>query len=472
MPGRVTRTTEAAALHVIRRASYGPTPALVERVLRIGPDAWIAEQLDAGRVPDTRMTTLLRRWPELSWTPAMVHARTHFGWNVMYAVRAAHTARAAWSQRQLFEVLVDVWSNALNVPCPSGDVWDNRHLYDRDVIRRHALGRFEDMLVAAVTHPSMLRYLSNASSTKKHPNENLGRELLELHTVGRASGYTEADVRQSARILTGLSVSERTGLLEFRAKDHAVGPVRVLGFTHPNAAAQGGLAVAVAYLRFLARHPLTAHNVAHRLAVRFVSDTPPRALVNALAATYLTTGPAIRPMLQQLFASPEFRASAGEKTRTPFEDLIAGVRVLGIAPPRAGADLGALGWLPSQLGQPPLAHPQPDGYPDVAAAWSGPGTTLARWNSHVALAARWDSKLNHPDPARWLPQPLPPTYGGVVNGLAARLFVDLTPHQVRAVCAFANGAPTTPVDTHSELTTWRLPGVVALILDAPQALLR
>ena len=146
---------------------------------------------------------------------------------------AAAIARAFWSRRQLLEILVDVFSNLLAVTCPSSEVWDNRHRYDAEVIRRHALGRYDDLLVTAVTHPSMLTYLSNATSSKVDPNENLGREVLELHTVGTDAGYTERDVRTSALILTGLSVDWHTGEARYRTGYHHVGPVRVLDFS-PN----------------------------------------------------------------------------------------------------------------------------------------------------------------------------------------------------------------------------------------------
>ena len=113
----------------------------------------------------------------------------------MFDLCDAHIARACWSNRQVLEVMVDFWSNHLNVTCPSSDVWGTRHLYDANVIRKHALGRYSDMLVASARHPAMLAYLDNASSEKDAPNENYARELLELHTVGVGAGYTEAMVR-------------------------------------------------------------------------------------------------------------------------------------------------------------------------------------------------------------------------------------------------------------------------------------
>ncbi len=121
---------------------------------------------------------------------------------------ALHLGRAMVSNRQLLEVMVDFWANHLNITCPSGDVWDTRHRYQIDVLRKHALGNFESMLVASAVHPAMLVYLNNAQSTGQNPNENYARELLELHTVGVDGGYTERDVQRSALLLTGWSVEQ------------------------------------------------------------------------------------------------------------------------------------------------------------------------------------------------------------------------------------------------------------------------
>nr|WP_231135202.1 DUF1800 domain-containing protein [Motilibacter deserti] len=460
-------------LHLARRAAWGPTPELVAEIRALGTKAWLDRQLRPAAIPDPQVDALLPRWPQLGWDIPTA-TRSTKGWDTMVALSSAALARACWSRRQLLEVLVDVWSNALNVTNPSGEVWGTRHRYDRDVIRKHALGRFDDMLVAAITHPAMLRFLDGASSNRWQPNENLGRELLELHTVGRASGYTERDVRDSARILTGLSVDWDRGTFVYRAQDHWTGPVRVLGFRHPNATPAGGRRVAEAYLRYLAHHPATALNVARRLAVRFVSDTPSAGLVRMLAATYRRNKTSIVPVLRALFGSAEFWASEGKKVRTPFESLVGAVRALGIAPPASGTQ-GVLGlyWESSNLGQPPLAWPRPDGYPDVAAAWTGAAGTVQRWTTHLGLAGQWNRELGHPDPKSWLPSPLPGSYAALIDAVAARLFVPaLTDRQRAAICTFFERRPQDPVKQTDAVLHWRLAHLVALILDTPQAVLR
>ena len=273
--------------HLLRRTTYGATPEQVKAAEQQGTANWLEDQLHPGRLHDTAMDHLLKRWPKLRWSSWQCRNHMSFGdWDVMFDLVDAHIARAIWSDRQLLEIMVDFWSNHLNVTCPSSDVWDSRHLFDRDVIRRHALGSFSDMLCAAGRAPAMLNYLGNAESSGKAPNENWGRELLELHTVGLGAGYSQDDVHNSALILTGLSVEPDGGQFEYKPWMHHVGRVKVLGFAAANRSAAHGETVAMDYLRYLAHHPSTARHLATKLAVRFVSDDPPASLVHRLAATY------------------------------------------------------------------------------------------------------------------------------------------------------------------------------------------
>jgi uncharacterized protein (DUF1800 family) len=465
-------------LHLLRRATYGPTPALAAEVRTSGTTAWLDAQLNPlTRVPDTAMDALARRYPRqgLAIWQARDQLAADSRWDLMQETVDLHIARAAWSRRQLLEVMADFWSNHLNVTCPSSDVWDSRHRYAQDVIRRHALGSFSELLVASARHPAMLSYLDNASSSKKAPNENHGRELLELHTVGVDGGYAEKDVRTSALLLTGLSVDSDSGEYEYKPIRRYVGPLSILGFSSPNASALTGEAVAVAYLRHLARHPATARRIATKLAIRFVSDSPPATLVNRLATAYLSHDTAIAPVLRLLFTSAEFAASAGNKVRTPFEDCIATMRILGVQPPAAGTTaLRQLAWAVAGAGQAPLRWPAPNGYPDVAAAWSGSSGTLSRWNFHLSRAAGWyPADLVHQPPRSLLPTTPPGTYGALVDLLAARLLLPaLTAGQKDAVCAFVDATPAKVLKSTDAALGWRLPYVVALLLDSPNFAIR
>jgi hypothetical protein len=228
--------------------------------------------------------------------------------------------------------------------------------------------------------------------------------------------------------------------------------------------------------RHLATHPSTAHRIATKLVQRFVSDVPSPALVSRLARMYLASGTAIVPVLRTLLGSSDFYASHGTKLRRPYEDLLATIRTLGIAPlPATSATwtkgLESLYWMVDGMGMPPMGWHPPNGYPDVAPAWQSASGTLARWNSHVALAARWwpdATELTHPAPRSWLPATLPGTYGALVDALARRLvFTTLPPARREAVLGFMGHQATDPVAAGDEWVTWRLPYVVALVLDSP-----
>lgn len=458
-------------LHLLRRATFGPTPTALAAITKQGRKAWLDRQLAPETVDDSACSQLVNdRFPRVNWTiPQARDGLEPFSWDLMYDLTAATIARATWSKRQLFEVMVEFWSNHLNVTNPSDRVWDNRQDYDRQVIRKHALGRFEDMLIASATHPAMLLYLNNADSTKDNPNENYGRELLELHTVSVDGGYNEADMRNSTLVMTGFGINWNQGTFHYSGREHYRGPVTIMGFTDPNPDADG-YGVGIRYLKYLANHPSTAHHIAYKLCQRFVADAPDPALVDQLASTYLSGGTAIAPMLRQLFLSGEFSASVGQKVRRPFEDLLATLRILGYGADQKGRQgMQSLVWIADSVGQQPLAWSPPDGYPDVAADWQSAGGTLGRWNTHLSLAAHWWPKeLTQPDPRTLLPSRLPKTHGAMVDVLAERLvFRTLTPTHRQAVLSFLGRTASDPLNSDSEAVRWRLPYVVALILDSP-----
>ena len=468
-----TTATTDPVLHLLRRATFGPTPALVAEVRATGTTAWLDAQLAHSSVPDAAMDAVLTRWPKLAWKTWEVRERLtgNSSWDAMLDLLEAHLARALFSRRQVFETAVDFWTNHLVVPVPSSEVWDNAHLFQRDVIRKHALGKYSDMLNAAARHPAILKVLDNSDSHKKAPNENYGRELLELHTVG-IGNYTEADVRMSALALTGLSVDSESGLYSYKPQRRFVGAVKVMGWSHANTSPEGGDAVATSYLNYLATHPATANRIATKLAIRYVSDTPPATLVTKLAQAYLANGTAIAPVLRVLFLSPEFAASAGQKIRTPYEDALASIRILGLTPepvPAPGeSDLRGLLWLTGTFGQAPMGWPAPNGYPDVAAAWGGASGTINRWNFHLSLAGKWVLKaMPRPDLSTWIPSPLPTTYAGLVDALAAKLLITLSTSQRDAICRFVDHAPSDALTAGAAAVTWRLPYLVALMLDSP-----
>jgi uncharacterized protein (DUF1800 family) len=465
------------ALHLLRRATYGPTPASVAKIHSMGTTAWLEQQLRPATIDDSACTALMTsRFPHLTWTIQQATQRLDGGaWDLMFDLGVATLARACWSERQLLEVMVDFWSNHLNVTNPSSDVWNTRHDWDRKVIRAHALGTFEDMLVASAQHPAMLLYLNNAESNRDLPNENYGRELLELHTVSIDAGYSEDEMRNSVLLLTGFGIDWDTYAFRYEKDDHYTGPVQILGYSVKNGTRAGGYDLVLNYLRYLARHPMTAHHIATKLCMRFVSDTPPSSLVSALAHTYVTQGTAIVPVLRQLFHSAEFAASMGAKVRRPMEDVVATVRTLGIRPDASGRDgLEGLYWMVDGLGNAPGAWDQPDGYPDYALAWASAGGTLGKWNAHMSLAAHWwPDTLVAPAPKTFLPSPLPATHGALIQALAKRLVHRALPAvQRNAVLSLVGKVASDPLHKQDEAVTWRLPYLISLILDSPCHLTR
>lgn len=460
--------------HLLRRATYGATPAGLAEAARLGVTGWLDRQLDPAAIADADCDALVARLPLATASVAAVRAAiTVHSYDAFKQLGLATVARAAWSNRQLFEVVAAFWANHLHVTAPSGGTWDNRPDYDVTVTRKYALGTFADMLKASARHPAMLWYLDQKSSTKTQPNENYARELMELHTVGMV--YSEADVQNAARLLTGLTVTG-AGQYAYDPARHATGPVTILGFTHANATAAGGEAAALAFLDYLARHPATAQRIATKLCVRFVADDPPATLVTRLAQVYRDNDTAVAPVLRALFTSPEFAASAGQKVRTPYEDMIATIRTLGLGPEKSGTT--ALAALYNELvdaGHAPLRWAPPNGYPDVAVAWASPSAFLMRCNNHLNLAAGWyPSQLVRPaNMLTALVPVLPATYGGLVDALAGRLVgTKLPAAHTAAVTAIAGKTPASPLTSGDKTLAASLPYLIALVLNSPTFQLR
>ena len=457
--------------HLLRRATFGPTPASLAEAARLGAAGWLDRQLDPSAIDDSGADAILTRLPLAGASiPAVRSAIRAHSYEAFGQLGRAAIARAAWSERQLFEVVVQFWANHLHVAAPSGGVWDSRPDYDTQVLRKHAFGTYAGLLKASMRHPAMLTYLDNRSSTRAHPNENYARELMELHTVGLI--YSEEDVRQAARLLTGMTVGKDGGYV-YDASRHATGPVTALGFSHANPANESG---PLAFADYLARHPATARRIAEKLCVRFVADVPPDSLVDRLARVYLDNDTAIVPLLRALFTSAEFAGAPGRKTRTPFEDLIAGIRTLGLGLEASGVQsLDALYNAMVDAGNAPFRWDTPDGFPDLGSAWTSASGFVLRCNLHLNLATGWyPSRLTRPaDLLRSLVPRLPTTYGGLVDALATRLTgARLPAAHTAAVLSVAGKLPTSPLSPADKSLAGSAPYLIALVLDAPAFQLR
>jgi len=468
------------ALHLARRATWGPTPAVVRGIRQMGAQKWLDQQLRPERIPDPLVNRLLAPFDTLGMRPAQLRAieeqrAKQDYWFQHSQLENAAILRAAWSNRQLFEVVVDFFHSRLHVP---GFFDKSRHTlnhYDVAVIRKHAFGTFFDMVWASVTHPAMILYLDNQHNNKDGGNQNLGRELLELHTLGVDAGYRHSDVVGAALLLTGFSVDDKTHERMYRPEQHYVGKVRVFGKVYANASAAAGPATLRALVRDLAFHPRTAHYFALDLARRFVSDAPPEALVKRLAAVYLQNKTAIVPVLRALFASPEFAASVGQKYRRPFESGVASIRALGIGPgpqDKLRDSLSGMRYGLERAGQSPLGRTSPDGFPDFARPWLSSFGMLARWNNQMGLSGGWSPGFTKPPVDTFLAGAT--TYGAAVDKLVQRLqFQPATPTQRAALLKFLGKRANAPLNDDMRKNDYnlrvRLP---ALILGGPHHQLR
>ena len=472
-----------AAAHLLSRFSFGARPNEVDEVVKMGPEKWFAQQLEASQ-PDDDVNARLDGYPSLKMTNEEIVKTYPAGGQILkLAIRDGELnkdsvnkgdkkeyrkqlmdymqqnglkpqadlfrelinqkiLRAAYSNNQLKEVLTDFWFNHFNVSLTKGDDRPFITAYERDAIRPNVLGKFEDLLLATAKSPAMLAYLDNARSTVneenetmaqkkiaerrdrvvdemdttlkariKKPkmqglNENYAREIMELHTLGVDGGYTQADVTQAARVLTGWTVNPAVaynlkakrnpddqrmkklgfvvdGDFLFAANKHDKGEKKVLGVKFP---AGGGYEEGEKLIHMLASNPSTAKFISKKLAVRFVSDNPPQSLIDKMAKTFLEKNGDIKEVLITMTSSPEFwsKAALREKTKSPFELAISSVRSM-------NADITApyqlYSWI-TKMGQQIYYYQAPTGFPDKGQYWINTGALLNRMNFGLALASQ------------------------------------------------------------------------------------
>lgn len=471
-------TERQAAAHLLSRFTYGAEPGEIDAVVHMGLEKWFEQQLEA-QLPDDSLEQVLSRYDALALTNAeVVGTYPRNGQVIRMAIRdgvvdkdsvktdrkeyrrvlqqymqekgyrreqelfrqffCQKILRAAYSQNQLLEVMTDFWFNHFNVSITKNDCAEFIPAYERDVIRPNALGRFNELLLKTAKSPAMLYYLDNFTSTALVPgdsgrpgsdgkpvrprgiNENYAREVMELHTLGVDGGYTQTDVTQAARVLTGWGVypgigrtaraegrqrsdgspaympnvrrftdaqMERRGFVHegdffFNANRHDKGEKIVLGHVFP---AGGGYEEGVELLDMLAHHPSTARFICHKIAVRFVSDDPPAALVDRMAKTFLEKNGDIRQVLIAMVTSPEFWGpdALREKTKSPFELAIGAVRSLHAT---IYQPMQLYNWI-ARMGEKEYYYQAPTGFPDQGAYWINTGSLLNRMNFGLALAA-------------------------------------------------------------------------------------
>jgi len=407
-------TPEQRSVHFLNRTSFGPTRETIRRVNEIGIRVYFEEQLEPDRIPDTfveetiaalktmrlssRELIELYPPPQKAREQGMAMAPMQGPRQVILELQLARLLRAVYSRRQLYEVMVDFWSNHFNVFAAKGaDRWLTT-AYDRDTIRPHALGRFRDLLLATAKSPAMLFYLDNWMSVAPNSflasrapnlrrqgiNENYARELMELHTLGVDGGYTQKDVQEAARCFTGWTIRRPRGEagFAFEPRLHDNGAKTVLG---AHIAAGGGMDDGLKVIDLLARHPATAKFIATKLTRRFVADDPPASVVSKAENAFRQSDGDARAVLRAIIDSPEFLSAEAyrSKVKKPLEYVASALRVTGSETQITHQLLRYLG----RMGEPLFLAQPPTGYPDTGSSWVSPDMLLTRMNFASDLVA-------------------------------------------------------------------------------------
>ena len=401
---------------LLDRLTWGINAASAAHFQAVGAERWLAEQLhpaDAA-LPDA-VRSQIEAMPDVHKFPFDIAAAFDLqgrtanqipdpdlkraaqqtfqqGMNERAKQAAARTIlRALYAPDQLRERMTWFWFNHFNVHQYKANIRVLVGDYESNAVHAHALGKFRDLLIATVHHPAMLRYLDNSDNAAGHLNENYAREIMELHTMGVGSGYTQADVEALARILTGVGIDlnkddpklkpelqsqlVREGAFEFNPARHDYGDKTFLGHTIKGR----GLAEVDEAIDILVHHPATATHLCKQIATYFVSDNPPDTLVQKMAQTFTTSDGDIAAVLATMIHAPEFSASLkpGAKFKDPVQYVLSAVRlayddrvILNTAPIQ--------GWL-NRLSEGLFNHDTPDGYSMISAAWNGPGQMMLRF---------------------------------------------------------------------------------------------
>jgi uncharacterized protein (DUF1800 family) len=450
-------TTSQAAAHLLSRFTYGAKAGDVSKLVEIGLEKWMEQQLD-GHIEDEVLNGMLRDgkihkdsvnngkgykdkvlayMQQKGYKPQAELYRQFISQKIL---------RATYTNNQLRELMTDFWFNHFNVSLSKNQCAAYVPAFERDVIRPNVLGKFENLLIATAKSPAMLMYLDNFSSAgnnvpventtmemgnqidnrnkkgkfakaqqakkgKQGLNENYAREVMELHTLGVDGGYSQSDVTQAARVLTGWTLAPmgengygaaikktlerigaenlrrngyvRDGDFLFAVNRHDNGEKTVLGKKFQ---AGGGYEEGVALLSMLAHHQSTAKFISKKLAIRFVNDHPPQSLIDKMAATFLSTNGDIKSVMITMVSAPEFWSSDAlrEKTKSPFELAISAVRSLNAT---VTQPYQLYTWI-NKMGQQMYYYQAPTGFPDRSEYWINTGSLLNRMNFGLALASK------------------------------------------------------------------------------------
>ena len=364
----------------LNRITLGPRVEDRAHFSEIGLGAYIEEQLAIENIDDLSCDLQLSTFNTLDMAANELEAisnqlfENYDREKVPNELRQATLLRQLYSKRQLYEVMVEFWSDHFNIFVEKGNCFYLKTVDDRQVIRKHALGSFRDLVWSSAHSPAMMIYLDNQANEKSHPNENYARELMELHTLGVNGGYTQRDVMELARCLTGWNVKEHFWLGDFVFKDdlHDTGVKNVLGLTIQPA----GQKEAEQVIDHLVIHPSTARFIATKLARRFIADDPPQVIVEKAAQTFLETNGDIKSVLRVILL--DGLPLAQPKYKRPANFILSALRIL-----NAETDGAELHEYLLRMGQVYFNWPTPDGYPDHSDAWQG--NLMPRWQFAFAF---------------------------------------------------------------------------------------
>ena len=441
--------------HILKRFTYGTTQQLVTDVRKVGVDNWFETQLDHLTISDSEVEAFISKHEMFNY----IHKDINFLWPLAESegdIAKGQIYNSNWmagrilnlytviqqthSNRQVFEMMVEFWHNHFNITTIGDDTKDG-HLdwhtndFNKKVIRQHALGKFEDMLQLSALHPAMIVSLDGELSTKELPNENYGRELLELHTVAPKSGYTQADILDAAKLFSGLRVKwperyyqrgkkprleGRNTFIDISSVESMIhserqiyGTFKVMGWQRTVNSPAEVLPAIQSLLSYLTAHPETAKTVALKLGRRFVEDVPSKKFIDDISSTFTSSKGDIKTVLRAVYRHPEFESAMGTKLKRPGEEYVSVARALNVWPnfSNLGVWKGITKDFPfvspiiqndlSRLGQIPLGWPFPDGYPDVATNWVNANSQILRWNTYGNFLQ--GSSWNQPDLGKLFP---------------------------------------------------------------------
>ncbi len=358
----------------LQRLTFGPRVEERVRFQEIGLQSWIEEQLDFKTIDDFDCDLFLSPFKTLKMEANELEGISNQlfdGYDretIPNELRQAAFIRQTFSRRQLYELMVEFWTDHFNIFVEKGNCFYLKTVDDREVIRKHAMGSFRDLVWASAHSPAMMEYLDNQANHKGAPNENYARELMELHTLGVDGGYTQQDVMELARCLTGWTVKKHFWLGDFVFQEdlHDSGIKHVLGMT----IAKAGIKEAEQVIEMLVAHPSTAQFIATKLARRFIADEPPQEIVEKAARAFLDTKGDIKSVLRIILL--DGLPLAQPKYKRPANFILSALRML-----NAETDGASVQEYLLRMGQSYFNWPTPDGYPDRSESWQG--NLMPRW---------------------------------------------------------------------------------------------